>query len=52
MDENRTRRYAMRHEQTPSGDVIDVGLKMASACIWFAVLLPIGLLIAALWVSL
>jgi hypothetical protein len=33
----------MRHERSPSGDILDVGKRMGEACLIFAVLLPIGI---------
>lgn len=42
----------MKHEQTPPPDILDLGLKMGSACLWFLVLAPIGIAIAFLWVFL
>jgi len=41
----------MKPEQAPTGDALDIGLRMGSACLWFAALLPIGFLVSVFFVA-
>lgn len=42
----------MKHESEPSGDILDVGRKMGEAACWFVFLLPMGFLLAMIYVAL